>query len=639
MSSQPLPSFMTARQNEPGKWFAEATGEFKLARRKGGMKTLLSAGGLGWILLLASCSKGEQPMPNIEGETLSSTPQKAAAQIENPLRKFAENAQGSFACGLYLNRKKVGYLIASSKIIKRGDSDFFEQRMETRIEATKNGKPFTDKSTLTRLFNLDGKGELTSVEQVSERDGATYTSTIIKQGDKYLETSSGGKSTKSITIEPPKTSLINDKQLSDWLKSSPKAGDEFDYKSSDFNGGEFNEHNSQYKYISRKDLVINGVATTIHSLEQRDDRDDEVTKYDCDNNGRLIRGNFGPVTFRLEEEATARKLDTEGIDLIEASSVPTNVRMGDPRKLKQVLLKISGIKYSLPNSQRQMQTTDGKAGGWTTLMINRDFQSAEKEPITQEQLAKYLRATPTIQSDNAQIKAKAEEITAGQKTPKDKARHIQEWVNKLIDKDLNRNSNTALEVMERKAGDCTEHALLFNALARAAGIPSREATGLMYTQSPQPVFYWHAWNEIHDGTRWISVDPTWDEVFVDAGHIKISDDDTIKIANSFGKMKIEIISFQTDDVISVKDAFKEPEKPKHGEESIVLTDVVPPPPRQLHYQLNEPPPAINMGAASKITEAPQPKLERRKDLGKPIEQFSGAKLNQIQFDKAGHLVE
>ncbi len=99
--------------------------------------------------------------------------------------------------------------------------------------------------------------------------------------------------------------------------------------------------------------MLNGVATRIHSLEQRDDRDDEVTKYECDDHGRLIRGNFGRLAFRLEEEATARQLGTEGVDLIAASSVPTNVRMGDPRKLKQVLLKISGIKYTLPNSHRQ----------------------------------------------------------------------------------------------------------------------------------------------------------------------------------------------------------------------------------------------------------------------------------------------
>lgn len=609
-------------------------------RRQSRMAILLSLSAA-FSLALSSCSSSENQKPNIEGETLAVKPQ---AQEESPIRKFAQNSQGSFACGLYLDGKKIGYLVGTSKIVKRGDTDFFEQKMETLFSAVKRGKQFLDKSTLTRLFNLDSNGKLTSIEQVNERDGATYTSMMMKQGDKFLETSTGGKSTKSVTVEPPKTSLNNDKQLGDWLKSSPKAGDEFEYKSSDFNGGEFNEHVSRYKYVARKSLVLNGVPTTIHSLEQRDDRDDEVTRYECDDHGRLIRGNLGPITFRLEEEATARKLGTEGIDLIEASSVPTNVRMGDPTKLKQVLLKISGIKYTLPNSHRQLQTADRKSPGWTTLMITRDFKSPDKEPLSKEQLQIYLKATPLIQSDSSEIKSFSSRTVGGETNVIKKAELLQTAVFKLIGKDVNRNSNTALEVLERKAGDCTEHALLFNALARAAGIPSREVTGLMYTQSPEPQFYWHVWNEIHDGERWISVDPTWDEVFVDAGHLKIADDNTIKIANSFGKIKVEIQSFQTSDAIPTKGAFVEPVKVQAQEKTLVFMDKVPPPPQSLHSPLQMAPPAVNlemkgMSDIDALNAAAKPKPEKKKDLGKAIEQFRGAQKEQVQFDKAGHIVE
>ena len=612
-------------------------------RRQSRMAILLSVSAACSLAVLSSCTSAENQKPNIEGETLAVKP---VTPEESPMRKFAKNAQGSFACGLYLNEKKVGYLVGTSKIVKRGDTDFFEQKMETLFSATKHGKQFLDRSTLTRLFNLDSNGELTSIEQVNERDGSTYTSMLMKQGDKFLETSTGGKSTKSVTVEPPKTSLDNDKQLGDWLKSSPKAGDEFQYKTSDFNGGEFNEHISYYKYVAKKNLVLNGVLTTIHKLEQKDDRDDEVTQYECDGSGKLIRGNIGPVTFRLEDEATARQLGTQGVDLIEASSVPTNVRMGDPRKLKQVLLKISGIKYTLANSHRQLLTADGKGSGWTTLMLSRDFKSPDKTPLTKEQLQQFLKATPTIQSDSPEIKEFSARIVGSETNPIKKAELLQASVFQLIGKDVNRNSNTALEVLERKAGDCTEHALLFNALARAAGIPSREVTGLMYTQSPEPQFYWHVWNEIYDGARWISVDPTWDEVFVDAGHLKIADDNTIKIANSFGKMKIEILSFQTSDAIPTKGAFIDPAKVQDQEKELVLMDRVPPPPASLHSSLKEAPAAINLGAdgmpsmnsEEALNAAAQPK-PKRKDLGKPIEQFHGSKLNKVQFDKEGHVVD
>ncbi len=33
------------------------------------------------------------------------------------------------------------------------------------------------------------------------------------------------------------------------------------------------------------------------------------------------------------------------------------------------------------------------------------------------------------------------------------------------------------------------------------------------------------------------------------------------------------------------------------------------------------------------------KTQKRKDLGKQIEQFHGSQLNKVQFDKEGHIVQ
>ena len=625
----------------------------KAKRRRNGSSVASATTLVLALISLPGCSSVSQK-PDLSGETLSV---KTPEAVDNQMRKFAQNAQGTFACGLYLDGKKVGYMVNSSKIVKRGDTDFFEQKIETLISAKKEGKPFVDKSMLTRLFNLDNQGELASIDLVSERDGATYTSNVMKQGDKYQATNSGGKSTSSLPVEKPKTSLGDDKQLGDWLKASPKPGDTFDHKTSDFRQGEFDEQISHYKYVGQKKVVINGVETTVHKLDVREEGDDDVTQYECDNFGRMLGGTIGPISFRLEDESTARKLDTQGIDLVTDSSVSTNVAMGDPKKLKQVLLKITGINYTLPDSHRQMQIADGKKGGWTTIMVIRDFKSKDKELLSKEELQKYLKATPTIQSDSKEIKDFAAKAlgqpleSANSMSGLKKAELLQSAVYKLISKDVNRNSTTALEVLERKAGDCTEHTLLLNALARAAGMPSREVSGLMYTQSPKPQYYWHAWNEVHDGERWISVDPTWNETLVDAGHLKIAYENSMKIASSFGKLKIEIISFQTDAEISTKGAFGAVQKPQASEKDIVFMDTVPPPPAALHSHLKEAPASVNVGAdgslgippgmssESALNAAAKPIVKQRKDLSTPIEQFRGSQMKSIQFDKQGRLAE
>ncbi len=62
------------------------------------------------------------------------------------------------------------------------------------------------------------------------------------------------------------------------------------------------------------------------------------------------------------------------------------------------------------------------------------------------------------------------------------------------------------EVLEGKAGDCTEHALLLVALLRKAALPSRLAYGLILTESG---FIGHAWVELFTGGRWHWLDPSF----------------------------------------------------------------------------------------------------------------------------------
>lgn len=68
-----------------------------------------------------------------------------------------------------------------------------------------------------------------------------------------------------------------------------------------------------------------------------------------------------------------------------------------------------------------------------------------------------------------------------------------------------------------KESTCTQFADLFVAIARAAGIPSREVEGYAYTNNPQLKEInagndlLHAWPEYFDKQRqeWIMIDPTW----------------------------------------------------------------------------------------------------------------------------------
>jgi hypothetical protein len=68
---------------------------------------------------------------------------------------------------------------------------------------------------------------------------------------------------------------------------------------------------------------------------------------------------------------------------------------------------------------------------------------------------------------------------------------------------------TASRAARNRAGDCTEHAVLLAAAARALGHPARVVLGYaVLTDKSDGYAFGHAWTEIHDGSRWQRIDAT-----------------------------------------------------------------------------------------------------------------------------------
>jgi len=100
-----------------------------------------------------------------------------------------------------------------------------------------------------------------------------------------------------------------------------------------------------------------------------------------------------------------------------------------------------------------------------------------------------------------------------------------------------------LAVYESRAGDCNEHSVLFAALARAAGIPTRIAAGLLYTEGR---FFYHAWNEVYLG-EWIAVDPLMNQVPADPTHVRLITgelDRQVELVRALGRLSIKVLDYQ-----------------------------------------------------------------------------------------------
>jgi transglutaminase-like putative cysteine protease len=225
-------------------------------------------------------------------------------------------------------------------------------------------------------------------------------------------------------------------------------------------------------------------------------------------------------------------------DIIAASAISVNkpITLKSPSYLKVRLGNINLKEFNI--SQGRQQLTGDVLEVFKEKMSGVDSYSIPHRGS----LLKYLDPTPFIQSDNKTIIKKAQEIISNEKDALEAVNLINMWVYQNIEKKPTLSIPSALDVLKVKVGDCNEHATLFVALCRSVGIPSKLCAGIVYNQGS---FYYHAWSDVFVG-RWISVDPTMNQLPADATHIRFVEgglDKQLEIIKLIGVLKLEVLDY------------------------------------------------------------------------------------------------
>jgi len=226
------------------------------------------------------------------------------------------------------------------------------------------------------------------------------------------------------------------------------------------------------------------------------------------------------------------------LDLIAQTSIPSDVPIPEPNRKRLLKLQLSGFdlaNFALSGGRQRLDSD--------RLEITRERlepKSAVKIPVEDRRVSFFLQATPFMQSDHPQIRALAQSIVGQEKNGYKAALLLKDWVFQSLAKEPTVSIPNALEVLQNRKGDCNEHTVLFNALARAAGLPARTAVGVVYLRG---AFYYHAWSEIWLG-KWISLDSVLDQFPADVTHVKFIEGDIdrqIDILQLIGKLKIHVL--------------------------------------------------------------------------------------------------
>ncbi|MCP3956548.1 MAG: transglutaminase domain-containing protein [bacterium] len=167
------------------------------------------------------------------------------------------------------------------------------------------------------------------------------------------------------------------------------------------------------------------------------------------------------------------------------------------------------------------------------------------DPASSPAVAPFLGTDAFIQSDHPKIESQAAAVVGDETDPWLRSRAIHDWVFSRLDKEPVLSIPSALEVLEQRRGDCNEHTVLFTALARAAGVPTRVAIGLVWSDELEG-FYYHAWPEVHLGD-WVWMDPTLDQPLADATHVKLLTggiEQWPRLLPYLGKLEIEVLEIE-----------------------------------------------------------------------------------------------
>ena len=466
-------------------------------------------------------------------------------QINNELLGFIKEHLGVSSYGNYMGGKKVGWDTDEIKLTKLNGVEVVSQVSESYFKALFGGNKTEVIDRTEVLYSLVGKGEILLIKSFHLENGAKKTRELnLQKGGLTLVTTTQNRLDEK-KVSKPKENLSMQMDLASWLKSKRNKGDVFDCFSTSVEEDDLNVP-TRYIYKSKKNIQVTGGDLMVHEVEQ--ETHGALFYSLLENNGRLHYGRMGKIIeYRLESNDVAKKLDNDLVDLIQISAVTLDKKLGDPVKIKSLKLSfVADDDFDVPQSHRQI-ITKGKDNN-LVMEIKRDFIIKNGKALLPDERKRSLASSISIPSDNPKIIALATKIVGDAPTDFEKVSRIVKWIFTNLEKTMAKNSDNALDILDKKAGDCTEHTLLFVTLARALGIPSREVGGIAYMAGEKtPKMAWHAWAEFHDGKQWLTADPTWNQTLVDGTHIKFSEGSTdLKWLNILGGLTLQVIDFQKD---------------------------------------------------------------------------------------------
>lgn len=210
------------------------------------------------------------------------------------------------------------------------------------------------------------------------------------------------------------------------------------------------------------------------------------------------------------------------VDLAEVTRIKADKDMGDPASLTGLKIRLEGRDLArVPSDGFQTVTKDGNA--WIIDIHPPIISDGASATIHDAAVQKpdWVRDSLNMPASSTRFKNLAAKLVGAATDVRTASLKIRSYVHDTLRPNAGigvlRDAN---DVLDTKEGVCRDYAILTCTLCRAAGIPSRLVSGLV---SWDGNFYYHAWVEVWDGSRWLGIDSTAEADQISAAHVKLAD--------------------------------------------------------------------------------------------------------------------
>lgn len=440
--------------------------------------------------------------------------------------------------GIYdQHNEKYGWWNANE--YREGQFWVFEEKTEIKLlDRVAVGKKTYDDQTVIRTHKKEyydiGNGFLLRrvVSRFEHGEEIQILTADISDGRAQVEVDNDGQ-TFSYAVDGFSLSLDEVYQVelllrkfSDWA-----VGDTIGYKYYDLDTFEISEETDIVRGV--EETIRDGVHLKYYQVETLQSDARYTFKTTLAEDGTPLKYSEVKGHTDLEEEHQAKSNVVFGGLTFEDSVVKVDQSFPDVKTISTLTLEIVGPYEDGIHTgyQQKVVTKNGK-----TILVLGD-KIGSREPGVAKDAAKYLRQSSLYPVEDPAIQKMTRDLVAGVADDRKKVRILLDYVDRYIVDDYTSNSMSVFEVLEKRKGDCSEHTLLFNTLARAAGIPSREVRGLINYDDRK--FGLHAWNEVLIDGEWHSVDATWGYMSTPITHIRFEGNNYIPPSFEFRIVDIE----------------------------------------------------------------------------------------------------